>query len=141
MGQNIFHLVFRTKNNLKFFRQDYIRDHCEQFLCEAADRHGIGIYCMRILPDHVHLFVELPPTLSVSCAVKYLKGYSSRKFFQVYTIWRGIVRKWYKCAHLWSRWRFSRSVGSVRADIIENYILNSTHNQFSAYKDNQTKLQ
>ena len=140
MGQNAHHLVFRTKYNLKFFRQELLRDACELFLRGAAQKHGMKIHSIKILPDHVHILLEIPPTLSITEATRLLKGHTSRKFFQRFTIWRGIIKVGHKKAHLWSRWRFSRSVGNVNAGIIENYINNSSHNQFVAYKSRQTKL-
>ncbi len=32
---------------------------------------------MKVMPDHVHLFVSIPVTLSISNVVRQLKGYSS----------------------------------------------------------------
>jgi putative transposase len=140
MGQNAYHFVFRTKNNLKFFMRPELRASIELYLHEAAEKHRIGIYCMKVMPNHVHMFVELHPTMSVSRAVKLLKGNTSRRFFKKYTIWYKIVRQRYSCGHLWSRWRFTRSVGSVQSDVIENYIQNSTHNQIASFRNFQTKL-
>lgn len=140
IGQNSYHFIFRTKYNLKFFQRDYMRKNCEKFLREAAQRHKIGVYTIKVLPNHVHLFVELPQTLSVTKAVQLLKGCSSRRFFQMYTIWRDIVKIGHDGPHLWSRWRFSRSVGTVKAETIEHYISSSKHNQISTYREKQMAL-
>ena len=35
-----------------------------------------------IQPDHVHLFVSIPPAIAVADAVKILKGTTARKLFQ-----------------------------------------------------------
>ena len=140
IGQNSYHLVFRTKYNLKFFQRDYTQLNCERFLREAAEKHKISIYTIKVLPDHVHIFVELPPTMSVSKAAHLLKGSSSRRFFQMYTVWRDIVKQGHDAPHLWSRWRFSRSVGQVKAETIAHYIKSSKNNQVSTYRERQATL-
>lgn len=140
VGQNAYHLVFRTKYNIGFFSYGLCREAVEAYLTEAASRNGIGIYVIRVLPNHVHMFVELPPTLSVVESVKLLKGYSSRRFFKRFTGWRRSVAAGHDGPHLWSRWRFSRSVGNVNAGIIDNYIRNSSRNQYELYRGEQMTL-
>jgi putative transposase len=73
---------------------------------------------MKVLEDHIHLFVEIPPSMSVSTAFQYLKGKSSRILRRNFP-W---LRK-FKC--LWSKGKFSRSVGNVTRDVIEHYISKS----------------
>ena len=46
------------------------------------------ILAMEILPDHVHLFLNCPPTLSLSDAMFWLKGYSSRILREKYAVLR-----------------------------------------------------
>ena len=74
-----------------------------------------------LMPDHVHCFVEVPPTMSVSKALNLLKGYSSYKLFQKHRWLRAYFRK----GHLWSPGKFFRSVGNVTAEAIKNYIAQS----------------
>ena len=55
---------------------------CEQFLREIAQQYCFEIYELQVMPDHVHLFVEVPPTICVSKALQLFKGISSFKLFR-----------------------------------------------------------
>ena len=76
------------------------------------------------MSNHVHLFVSIPSTLSVSEVVKYFKGISSRKMFLAFPWLRiyeaGKERFWGE--HFWSRGYFYRSVGSTTDKAVEFYI-------------------
>ena len=76
------------------------------------------LYELEVMPDHIHCFVEIPPTMSVSKALNLLKGYSSYKLFAKHT-W---LRRYFRKGHLWSPGKFFRSVGNVTAEAIKNYI-------------------
>jgi putative transposase len=140
IGQNAHHLIFRTKYSLEFFRNPLLSVACEDFLRDSTQKIGVKIYTIKVLPDHVHMLVEIPPILSVTKAIQYIKGCTSKRFFERFTIWKGIVNIGHRKPHLWSRWRFSRSVGSVKANIIDHYIMNSKHNQFAFIGTGQTHL-
>ncbi|GEM_PF-2054693 len=47
-------------------------------LRDIAERNGWGVLAMEIHPDHLHLFLSVPPTLAVATAVRLLKGASAR---------------------------------------------------------------
>jgi len=46
---------------------------CEDILHEVAVRHHIGIVELSVMPDHIHVVVQLPSTMSVSKALQLLK--------------------------------------------------------------------
>ena len=69
---------------------------------------------------HVHLLVSIPPYLSVSKLVQYLKGYSSRKLLMEYKE----LNKQYWGQHLWARGYFAASSGNVTDEVIIEYIKN-----------------
>lgn len=129
LAQNLYHLEWVTKYRDDRFRNSYRRKVCEGALRIAALRWGIRIHALRVLPDHVHIFVELKPSMSPSKAVNLLKGISSR-----------IIRRRFKHLAqekaLWSPGKFIRSVGSVTADTIDYYITRASQNQY----DQQTEL-
>jgi len=57
------------------------------------------IYAGSINRDHVHMLIGIPPQLSVSRAVQYLKGKSSHMLLSEYKA----LRKRYWGQHLWGR--------------------------------------
>ena len=63
-GQNAFHFVWKPKYARDPFKFELVRIDCEIFIREAAQKHGFKIYELHIAVDHVHLFVEMPTTMS-----------------------------------------------------------------------------
>ena len=92
----------------------------------AIEKKNVGgmLRMLEVMEDHIHIFVEVPPTMSVSKALNLLKGFSSYKLFQKQPWLRAYFRK----GHLWSPGKFFRSVGNVTAEAIKNYIAQSNRN-------------
>ena len=120
-GQNAFHFVWKPKyarDPMKFY---WVRIDVERFITEVAVKHGCEIYKLHVAVDHIHLFVELPPTMSVSKALQLFKGYSSFKLMQKHP-W---LRKYFTKGHFWSPGKFFRSVGNTTSDAVKHYIASS----------------
>src|SRR3989338_839029 len=133
VGQNSFHLVWKPKYAGDCFKFPWVKRDCDAFIKEAILRHGMTLYELEVMPDHVHCFVEIPPTMSVSKALNLLKGYSAYKLFAKHKWLRGYFRK----GHLWSPGKFFRSVGNVTAEAIKNYIAQT--NRESYYQKTLTR--
>jgi len=67
-----------------------------ELLREIARAHEMIIYAGAINRDHVHMLIGIPPHVSVSRAVQYLKGKSSHKLLSEYQS----LRKRYWGQHL-----------------------------------------
>src|SRR5580692_3509820 len=91
-------LVWVTKYRYPILVGD-IGDRTRELLREIGRAHEMTIYAGAINRDHVHMLVSIPPQLSVSRAVQYLKGKSSHKLLPEYQA----LRKRYWDQHLWSR--------------------------------------
>ena len=83
-------------------------------------KNEIEILKGHVSADHVHLLLSIPPHMSVSKVMKYLKGATSRKILQEYK--RLSRRFWGR--HLWARGYFAVSSGNVTDEIIKMYIEN-----------------
>jgi len=84
-------------------------------LCKAKE---VEIVRGHISHDHVHLFVSVPPHLSVSKLVQYLKGKTSRKMMLEY---KSLNRQFWG-RHIWARGYFAASSGNVTDEVIIKYI-------------------
>ncbi len=76
-----YHIVFAPKYRRKVFFEEKrleIRDIIRQ-LCYWK---GVEIIEGEICPDHIHLLLEIPPKMSISGFMGYLKGKSSLMIFQ-----------------------------------------------------------
>ena len=122
-GQSAYHFVFCPKYRYAIFEDAFLRFACVQIFKRIAEQYGMRIYAIEVMPDHVHLFVELPHTISVAKAAQILKGISSRLLRKMYPQIREKLRK-----QLWSDGYFFRSVGNVTADTIAHYIRTSQRN-------------
>ena len=82
VGQSLYHFEWCPKYRYNMFRGDKNKRLCETILREVAERHGIELVELSVMPDHVHAIVSIPPTMTVSRAFNLLKGASSRQALQ-----------------------------------------------------------
>jgi putative transposase len=73
-----YHLVWVTKYRFPVLQGD-VGQRCRELLREIARSQEMQIHAGSINRDHVHMLLSIPPNLSVSRAVQYLKGKSSHK--------------------------------------------------------------
>ena len=85
---------------------------------EVCAANYIDIVSGSMSPDHVHLLLSIPPSISVSKAIQYIKGKSSRKLLQEFEL----LRKRYWGQHLWARGYFVVTVGNVDSEEVQRYI-------------------
>jgi len=88
-----------------------------------CDERGWPVISKEIQPDHIHLFLSIPPSESVSNVVKILKGSTARKLFLKFPglkkqLWGG---------NLWSPSYYVGTAGNVSAQTIQRYIERSEH--------------
>ena len=112
-----YHLVWITKYRYQVLGGD-VGQRCRELIRETARAHEMVIHAGSVNRDHVHLLVSVPPSLSVSRAVQYLKGRSSHKLLSEF----GILRKRYWGQHLWGRGYFCVTVGAVTEEQVKRYI-------------------
>ena len=85
-------------------------------LCEWK---GVNIIEAEVCPDHVHMLLEIPPKMSVSGFMGYLKGKSSQAIYQK---WANARFK-YRSREFWCRGYYVDSAGK-NAKKIQEYIQN-----------------
>ena len=110
-------MVFVPKYRRNIF-YGMVKEDCEKVIHDICGRHGYKVISLHVAPDHVHLFIEFPPSVPLSSVVKQLKGESAVRLFRMHPelkkkLWGG---------HLWTAGKFYRSVGNVTADTIKHYI-------------------
>ena len=111
------HLVWITKyrkpvlfGNVATRLRDLVREMCKSLDVEILKGH--------VSKDHVHLFVSMPPYLSVSELVKRVKGKTSWKLMSE----NRKLSKQFWGRHLWARGYFAASSGNVTDEVIMQYI-------------------
>ena len=115
-----YHLVWTTKYRYSVLGGD-VGQRCRELLREIARSKELVIYAGSINRDHVHMLIGIPPYLSVSRAVQFLKGKSSHKLLSEY---QHLRRYWGQ--HLWARGYWVESSGNVTDDVWKEYIKNQS---------------
>ncbi len=120
VGQNAYHLVWKPKYAWPIFQYTSITRDCEAILRSITERWKFKIYGLKVMPDHIRLFVECPPTIPVSKALQIFKGGSAYQLFRKYHNLRRY--KNFRKGHFWTPGKFFRFVGNVTSETIQHYI-------------------
>ena len=113
-----YHVVFAPKYRRKVFFGQY-REEIGKILRGLCEWKQVNIIEAEICPDHVHMLVEIPPKMSVSGFMGYLKGKSSVLIYQRFT---NLMLK-YRHREFWCSGYYVDTVGKNTKKIKE-YIAN-----------------
>ncbi|WP_143464129.1 IS200/IS605 family transposase [Levilactobacillus enshiensis] len=107
-----YHIVFTPKYRRKMIYNQYRRDLQDdiRLLCQYK---GVKILEGHMMPDHVHLLVSIPPKLSVSSFMGYLKGKSALMMFDQHAN----LKYKFGNRHFWSIGYYVSTVGMNEATI------------------------
>ena len=75
-----YHIVFTPKYRRKIIYNQY-RASISEIFQQLCKYKGVEIIEGHMMPDHVHLLVSIPPKMSVSSFMGYLKGKSALMIF------------------------------------------------------------
>lgn len=113
-----YHVVFAQKYRRKAF-YGARRLEIGVILRNLCEWKGINILEAEVCIDHVHMLIEIPPKMSVSGFMGFLKGKSSQ---MIYEKW-GNARFKYGNRSFWCRGYYVDTVGK-NTKIIKEYIAN-----------------
>lgn len=113
-----YHIVFAPKYRRQVFYKEK-RIQIGQILRKLCEFKGVEILEAEVCPDHIHMLVKIPPKMSVSGFVGYLKGKSSIMIFQQW----GNAKFKYRNREFWCRGYYVDTVGKNTKKIAE-YIRN-----------------
>ena len=113
-----YHIVFAPKYRRKVFYKEK-RIEIGKILRQLCEWKGVRIIEAEICPDHVHMLVEIPPKMSVSSFMGYLKGKSSTMLYERF----GELKYKYRSREFWCRGYYVDTAGKNDARIAE-YIKN-----------------
>ena len=90
-----YHIVFCTKYRYRVLT-GIVATRVRELIREICTSNYVDIISGSMSPDHIHLLLSIPPSLSLSKVVQYIKGKSSRKMLQEFEV----LRKKYWGQHL-----------------------------------------
>ena len=128
-----YHIVFEPKYRRKIFYGEK-RAEIGKILRELCNWKGVTIIQAEVCPDHIHMLVEIPPKMSVSSFMGFLKGKSS---LMIHERWSNLKYK-YGNRSFWCRGYYVDTAGK-NARRIEEYIKNQLredqmHDQISMFE-------
>jgi len=116
-AQNVIHVVFSTKDRRKLMPEE-LRPRMWAYATGICNNLGILVHAVGGMEDHIHLLLQIPPTLAVAKAVLAIKSNSSR--------WAN--EEGHKFA--WQQGYGAFSVSSSNVPVVVRYIQNQeTHHK------------
>ena len=113
-----YHIVFAPKYRRQIFYKEK-KSEIGKILRQLCEWKKIEILEAEVCPDHIHMLVRIPPSISVSGFMGYLKGKSSLMIFEKW----GNLKYRYGNRNFWCRGYYVDTVGKNTKKIKE-YIEN-----------------
>lgn len=110
-----YHLVFAPKYRRQVI-YGKIKVDIGKILRQLCEMKQVEIHEAEACPDHIHMLVSIPPSLSVSQFMGYLKGKSSLMIFDRHAN----LKYKYGNRHFWCRGYYVDTVGRNKERIAEN---------------------
>lgn len=95
-----------------------IENRLKELITQRAGELDCKVLTLEVMPDHVHLFVETPPTIGVHFMIQQLKGYTAHVLRDEYPSLKS------RLPNMWTRSYYVESVGCVSEEGIRKYIEN-----------------
>ena len=112
-----YHVIWATKYRRKLLISDIEQD-LKSLILEKQEIWNYNIIEMEIMPDHIHLLIDINPQIGINSTIGKIKGYTSN-----------ILRKKYKelrtkVPTLWTRSYYVETVGHISEQTVQKYIEN-----------------
>ena len=116
------HIVWITKYRKQVLYNE-VAHRVRDIVREICTKEDVDILKGHVSPDHVHLFVSIPPQVTISRLVQKIKGKSSYKVLHEFHH----LKKQFWGRHFWARGYFCCSSGNVTDEVIKQYIEQQDH--------------
>ena len=112
-----YHVVWCPKYRRKVLT-DEIATRLKELIIETAEGINADIIEMEVMPDHVHLLIEVDPQYGINKAVRHIKGVSSHVLRSEFPSLKS------RLPTLWTNSYFVSTVGGAPLSAIKQYIEN-----------------
>jgi REP-associated tyrosine transposase len=110
-----YHVIFCPKYRRKVLT-DAIAARMKELVLSKQAEYGYTVIEMEVLPDHVHLLLDVDPRAGINVVVGKIKGFTSHELRNEFP-W---LKK--RLPTLWTRSKFISTVGAVTLDVVQQYI-------------------
>ena len=115
-----YHVIFCPKYRRKVLT-DGIDERLKELIMEKQEVYGYEVLDMEVMPDHVHLLLDVDPKIGIYSVITKIKGYTSKQLREEFPA----LKK--RIPTLWTHSKFVSSVGSVTLDVVKRYIEEQKH--------------
>lgn len=120
-----YHIVWCAKYRRRVLK-DGIDEDCKTLLKDLAEEYHFSILAMEVMPDHIHLLVDVRPQFHIPDMLRILKGGTARKLFEMHPqikqqLWGG---------HLWNPSYCVVTVSDRSRKQVEEYIENQKEKEW-----------
>ena len=123
-----YHIVFTPKYRRKAIYGQY-KESIGQILRQLCNYKGVEILEGHLMPDHIHMLVSIPPKISVSQFMGYLKGKSSLMIFDKHAN----LKYKFGNRHFWAEGYYVSTVG-LNESTIRKYIREQEAHDIAMHK-------
>lgn len=88
----------------------------KELILERQSDYQYAVLDMEVMPDHVHLLLDVDPRVGIVGIVGKIKGYTSHQLREEFPL----LKK--RLPTLWTRSKFIASVGAVTLEVVKKYI-------------------
>lgn len=117
------HLVYSCQYHVIFcpkYRRPVLTDgvdvRLKELILEKQNEYEYKILDMEVMPDHVHIIIDVNPKIGIFSVISKIKGYTSRIIRQEFPAVKSRIPT------LWTHSMFISSVGSVTLEVVKKYI-------------------
>lgn len=110
-----YHFVWIPRRRRPVLRGE-ITNRCRELIWEAAKEIDCQVISLAIEPDHVHLFINCPPTIAPYQIIHRIKGRTARFLRQEFP------NPLMKLPSMWTSSYFVSTAGNVSSETIQRYI-------------------
>lgn len=110
-----YHIIFCPKYRRRVLSEP-IAERFKQIVMSMQQEQNFYVLGMEVMPDRVHLLLDIDPTIGVNVVVARIKGKTA------HILNREFPELTRKLPTLWTRSKFIATVGSVSLEVVKKYI-------------------
>lgn len=88
----------------------------KELILEKQEEYEYIVLDMEVMPDHLHLVLDVNPIVGVNKVVAQIKGWTSNRISKEFPFMTS------RLPSLWTRSRFISTVGAVTLEVVQKYI-------------------
>lgn len=111
----LYHVIFCPKYRRAVLRSE-IAERFKEVVLTLQEKNNFRVVEMEVMPDHVHLLLDVDPTVGINIVISRIKGRTAHMLNREFP---ELVRK---LPTLWTRSKFVVTVGSLSLEAVKQYI-------------------